>query len=100
MTAEELRRSAGRDAAPPEGLPAPLAALWWAARGDWERAHALVRAGGDADSAWVHTHLHRQEGDLANADHWYGRAGRRRPAEPLGAEWLAIAEALLGRRGA
>jgi len=41
MQIEEFRASVTRDQ-PPEGLPAPLAALWWDAKGDWVRAHGLV----------------------------------------------------------
>lgn len=95
MTPDALRHSAGLDPAPPAGLDAPLLALWWDARGNWDRAHAAAQAGEDADSAWVHAYLHRREGDLANADYWYRRAGRRRPTLPLEAEWAAIAAALL-----
>ncbi|WP_149537994.1 hypothetical protein [Siccirubricoccus phaeus] len=96
MDAAALRRSAETDAAPPPGLTPALRALWWDARGDWHAAHEAAQAGEDADSAWVHALLHRREGDLANADYWYRRAGRRRPAGPLEAEWAAIASALLG----
>jgi hypothetical protein len=96
MTAEELHRSAKSDGAPTAGLAAPLRALWWAANGDWTRAHAVAQEIDTADSAWVHAWLHRQEGDLANADYWYRRAGQARPAIPLEEEWHAIAQRLLG----
>lgn len=75
-------------------LPAPLAALWWDARGDWERAHEAAQSVDTADGAWVHAYLHRKEGDLSNADYWYRRAGRRRPMGTLEAEWAEIAAAL------
>ncbi len=78
----------------PEGLSAPLAALWWDAQGDWARAHAVAQAEAGQPAAWVHAYLHRVEGDLANADYWYRRAGRRRPDLPLAAEWAAITNAL------
>ena len=95
MTAEDLHRSATTDAAPPEGLSLPLRALWWAAKGDWNAAHAVAQEGKDADAAWAHAWLHRQEGDLSNADYWYRRAGRSRSALPLEGEWNAIVTALL-----
>jgi len=95
MTPDALRHSAASAAMPPACLTGPVLALWWDARGDWTRAHEAAQVGEDADSAWVHAYLHRREGDLANADYWYRRAGRRRPAEPLEAEWAAIAAALL-----
>lgn len=84
---------AGRASA--EGLAPLLAALWWDARGDWARAHELAQSVDTADGAWVHGYLHRKEGDLANADYWYRRAGRVRPAVPLAAEWAEIAQAML-----
>ena len=45
----------------------------------------------------MHAYLHRVEGDLANADYWYRRAGTERPQESLQEEWDAIAAALLAR---
>lgn len=81
------------------GLPAPLAALWWEAHGDWARAHAAAQADAGQPAAWVHAYLHRVEGDLGNADYWYRRAGRIRPDMPLAAEWAAIAHALTAAAG-
>ena len=51
-----------------------LRALWFAARGDWHNAHEEAQAGHDADCAWVHAMLHRDEGDHFNAEYWYRRA--------------------------
>lgn len=92
-SAPELKASLAA-AAPPEGLPPPLLALWHAGRGDWSRAHGIVQDEGDADSAWVHALLHRQEGDLSNAAYWYRRAGRPSAGSSIDAEWDAIAAAL------
>ena len=80
---------------PPEGLSAPLQALWWDAKGDWDRAHDCAQAQDDAAGAAVHAYLHRKEGDLANAGYWYRRAGRPVAKEPLAQEWDALAAALL-----
>lgn len=77
-----------------EGLAPLLAALWWDARGDWTRAHEITQSVATPEGAWVHAYLHRKEGDLANADYWYARAGRRRPAGALEEEWAEIARAL------
>jgi hypothetical protein len=82
-------------AAPPAGATGPIAALWWAAKGDWDRAHALVMDDGGPDAAWVHAYLHRIEGDLSNARYWYRQAGRPESALTLEAEWEEIARALL-----
>ena len=83
-------------AAPGPGLAAPLAAMWRAAKGDWDAAHGIVQDENDKDSAWVHAYLHRVEGDLGNAGYWYRQAGRPVAAGPLETEWEAIASALLG----
>jgi hypothetical protein len=58
------------NATPEDGLMPPLAALWWAAKGDWDAAHKIVQGESDANSAWVHAYLHRVEGDLSNAGYW------------------------------
>jgi hypothetical protein len=76
MTFAEFKRSLA-DAAPPAGLGAPLAALWWMMKGDWKRAHDLVDKAEGSIEAWVHAHLHRVEGDHANAGYWYAQAGRK-----------------------
>lgn len=92
-----LRASLAADA-PPSDLSRPLAALWHCARGAWDAAHALVQqAEGDPDHDWVHAHLHRVEGDLANAGYWYHRAGRPAASGALEAEWTEIAVSLLAK---
>ena len=84
-------------AAPPAGLAAPLAALWWAAKGDWEKAHKVAQDDESAEAAWVHAYLHRVEGDLPNARYWYGTAGKPAATGTLDAEWMDIATHLLRR---
>jgi len=64
------------NATPADGLKPPLAALWWAAKGDWYAAHKIVQDESDTRAAWVHAYLHRVEGDLSNAGYWYRRAGQ------------------------
>jgi hypothetical protein len=83
-------------ASPPPGLGPALRGLWWQGRGDWDAAHHAVQDADDRDSAWVHAHLHRVEGDPGNAGYWYRRAGRPTASGDLEAEWAAIAAALLG----
>lgn len=84
---------------PPE-LPSVLEALWWAAKGDWDKAHTIVQGDDGADAAWIHAYLHRVEGDLPNAGYWYRAAGKPNASGALEAEWDAIAAALLGGRSA
>ena len=82
-------------AAPAPSLALPLAALWWAAKDDWDRAHKIVQDEADADAAWVHAYLHRVEGDLSNAGYWYRQAGRPVARDSLQTEWERIASALI-----
>jgi hypothetical protein len=82
---------------PPRALAAPLAALWWAKKGEWDKAHRLVQDEAGADAAWVHAYLHRVEGDLGNARYWYGQARKPPASGELDAEWTAMVEALLAR---
>ena len=47
--------------------------------GRWNEAHRLVQDIQDDPSllgAWLHGILHVQEGDLEDAEYWYGKAGR------------------------
>jgi hypothetical protein len=83
-------------ATPAPDLAAPLAALWWAGKGNWDHAHKIVQDENDANSAWVHAYLHRVEGDLGNAGYWYRRAGKPVATDALEIEWERMVSALLG----
>lgn len=87
------------DREPPRGMSLPLQALWWAAKGDWNKAHEIAQSDDGADAAWVHAYLHRVEGDLANAHYWYSRAGSQLPSISTETEWDAIVERLLADAG-
>jgi hypothetical protein len=82
-------------ATPPAGLSQAVVALWWDAKGDWNKAHECAQAQDDKVGAWVHAYLHRKEGDPQNAGYWYRRAGKSPATVSLEQEWTAIAEALL-----
>lgn len=94
MTMEEFRASLAQ-AAPPPDLSAPLAALWWDARGDWASAHGMVDDLDTPEAMAVHAYLHRKEGVEWNADYWYSRAGRAYRRPTLDQEWQALVEGLL-----
>ena len=98
MSPAEFRASVAEEA-PRIGLSAPLAALWWDAKGDWTRAHALVDELETAHGMAVHAYLHRKEGQASNAEYWYQRAGRKFHRPTLEAEWQALVEALLSGGG-
>jgi hypothetical protein len=93
MDFQFFRDSLHRDA-PPEGLGTALQALWHLAKGDWDRAHRLAQADNDWASAWVHAHLHRVEGDEANAGYWYRRAGKPPSRAPFNEEREEVVSAL------
>jgi hypothetical protein len=81
--------------APPSGLSLALQALWWDAKGDWDKAHECAQVETGANGAWVHAYLHRREGDLGNAGYWYRQAGKPPATTGLAEEWRAIVLALL-----
>ncbi len=98
MDADRLRASAA-DKEPPAGLSGPVAAMWHAAKGEWDRAHRIVQDDESKSAAWVHAHLHRVDGDEANAGYWYGRADKPHAGGKLDDEWQAIVTALLTEGG-
>jgi len=97
-TIDAFRSSVSAEAPPPDAGPA-LQALWWARRGDWNKAHQCVQGHeGQPDCDVVHAHLHRQEGDMRNAGGWYQRAGRPVSTLSLEEEWSALASEMLARK--
>lgn len=94
MTVEEFRASKTAET-PPEGLSAPLEALWWDAKGEWSRAHGLVDELETREGMAVHAYLHRKEGAEWNANYWYERAGWKFQRADLNEEWAALVEGLL-----
>ena len=94
MNYSEFQSSLSQEA-PEPSLTAPLAALWWDAKGDWARAHALVDDLESREGMAVHAYLHRKEGSGWNADYWYGRSGRDFHRPNLDAEWAALVKGLL-----
>lgn len=93
MNVDDFRASLAA-AAPPEGLTVPMRAMWHAGRDEWDRAHELAQSEDTPTAAWVHAHLHRIEGDLANAGYWYRRAKRPASQAALPDEWAEIVAAL------
>jgi hypothetical protein len=94
MTIVDFKSTLSGEAPSPSVSP-PLAALWWAAKGDWAKAHEIVQDDEGVDAAWVHAYLHRVEDDLGNAGYWYRRAGKPVASGPVEAEWERIAAAFL-----
>jgi len=94
MNREEFKASLAQSE-PPDSLSAPLLALWWDAKQDWTRAHALVDELETLDAIAVHAYLHRKGGQSSNADYWYERAGRRFRRTTLDEESQALVDGLL-----
>ena len=93
MTIDEFKNTLSK--ASPPAVPTLLLALWYDARGDWEKAHSLAQDVDDRSGAWVHAYLHRKEGDLGNAGYWYRRANQPVATDSLDAEWARLVAALL-----
>jgi hypothetical protein len=89
MTVEEFADSDG------SAFSGTLLALWWDAKGEWEKAHAVAQDVAGADRAWVHAYLHRKEGDFGNAAYWYRRAGRAVATGDSRLEWKGIVREML-----
>lgn len=98
MTLAELRNSLPNEQ-PPAGLSPALCGLWWDAKGDWARGHEATQKDEGPAGAWVHAYLHRKEGDAANAEYWYKRAGRTPSRMSFEEGWAEIAQALLDNQG-
>lgn len=67
-----------------------LKALELARDGQWDAAHELIQAYSDELACLIHAYLHREEGDLGNANYWYRRVGRDTPDESLEEELASL----------
>ena len=83
------------DEVPPYGLTNELLAMWHDGKGDWEKAHDIAQEIPTRNGSWIHAYLHRKEGDRANAQYWYNRAGKNFPREDLDDEWGNLVENFL-----
>jgi hypothetical protein len=58
--------------------------------GDWDGAHRLVQQIDTPESNSIHAYLHREEGDMSNANYWYRRVGKPFPKIGLQEEWQTL----------
>lgn len=65
--------------------------------GNWIEAHNLVQSDDSELAAWLHGILHIQEGDLEDAEYWYGKANRHFRSRGTLAEELASLELELNK---
>ena len=67
--------------------------------GNWSAAHEIVQQDEqDEFACWIHAVLHRQEGDLPNAQYWYARCERRLRKAVSPEDELREIDAALGER--
>jgi len=93
ISLEEFKSSLSR-VEPPEDFSEQEKALWFAAKGNWDKAHLIVQDLNDQLSYNIHAFLHRQEGDHSNAGYWYQKAGVKMPDISLDREWEEIVSRL------
>ena len=90
MHHQEFMESLNQDICP-SGLAPCLRALWYDAKGEWDKAHEIVQQGEDVKSARIHAYLHRKEGDDGNARYWHRRAGSVFPGQmSMEEEWNSL----------
>lgn len=91
MNVAEFKKSLTEDA-PNPNLSDPLKALWWDAKGNWDKAHQIAqKKEGNLNYDIVHAYLHRKEGDEWNAKYWYNRCHKNFPKVSLEEEWEELA---------
>ncbi|WP_414565362.1 MULTISPECIES: hypothetical protein [unclassified Anabaena] len=95
MNTQEFLRLIEKQRSCPQTLPKALQAMWYEKQGNWDKAHEIVQNASDADSAWVHAYLHRQEGDLSNARYWYKKSNQPEFFGDINQEWEEITSCLL-----
>jgi hypothetical protein len=81
---------------PEFGWSPELKALWWDAKGDWEKSHNIAQDINGSIGDWIHGYLHRKEGDEWNASYWYHRANRHFKSNTLDEEQRELVEHILG----
>ncbi|MGB5495470.1 MAG: hypothetical protein WBM97_13445, partial [Sedimenticolaceae bacterium] len=68
-----------------------MRALWYDAKGEWDRAHEIVQQLDDVMAARGHAYSHRKEGDDWNPRYWHRRAGSAFPEKTsLKEEWDSL----------
>lgn len=97
MTIEEFKNSFVSDEAPP-GISPELEALWNDAKGNWDIAHQMVQHFDDEDNAKIHAYLHREEGDISNAEYWYKKANTSKPDANLEDEFDELVNYFLNKK--
>lgn len=94
MTFSEFKKTLTKKSVP-EDLTDLLQALWFEARGDWDKAHKIVQDMASSKAAHIHAYLHRKEGDDNNALYWYANAGEPFYHGSFADEWNELVQKFL-----
>ncbi|MES2796453.1 MAG: hypothetical protein V4683_10830 [Bacteroidota bacterium] len=95
MTSQEFKKTL-LDDFPPKNIADLLEALWYDAKGNWEKAHEIAQKDeGNYIYDRIHAYLHRKEGDIFNAKYWYRRINADFPTESLEKEWEGLVDEYL-----
>lgn len=96
MHYQEFMDSLDQDVCP-GGLGPCMRALWYDAKGEWDKAHEIVQREPGITAARIHAYLHRKEGDDGNARYWHRRAGSVFPKDmSLEEEWQSLLREMAG----
>jgi hypothetical protein len=91
MTINEFKSSI-EEKSLPGGLNDLQKALWYDAKGEWDKAHEIAQGINNFSGSLIHAYLHRKEGDVSNANYWYAKADRKMPNVALSEEWDQLVE--------
>lgn len=83
---------------PMKDWPEALCAMWYDAKGDWDKAHEIGQDIHSAIGGWIHGYLHIKEGDEFNARYWYNKAKRKYPDHSLEVEQKTIVDYVLSEQ--
>ena len=93
-TLDDFKKSL-HESMPPDDLSVYEKALWWAGKGNWDKAHDLIQDVNDKQASLIHAYLHRFEGDISNAHYWYAKAKAKMPNQSLEQEWEGLVKEYL-----
>jgi hypothetical protein len=78
----------------PATLPDSAEALWQDHASNWTQAHQIAQGIHTPLGSRIHAYLHREEGDISNANYWYAKAGVPAPTGTLNEEWEELLAAV------
>lgn len=61
-------------------------------QGNWDDAHELIQSYHDELACLIHAYLHREEGDVNNANYWYSQTNQIMPENSLKQEFDRLSQ--------